>query len=153
MANSGVDDVTINLYERAESSDINLLQSNISKAFVEYNRYQIGIDRRQMGDDATSPNTALLEIPRNTTADAVLVTRVLGGLLINPQGSQIFIDPGALVTVNPQAGQPGESDLTVAFSDGVSDNSLAFKLSTSDSEKTDRIATPRAKDSLCTIPN
>lgn len=118
MANSGVEQVQINELERALSSDVNALQNNISRAMLEIFRFQIGYDRQITGVSASRPGGFRYEAPPE--ASQPQFTRVLGGLLVNPQTASILIDAGALMTVNPTP-TAAESAMTLATSPGVSD--------------------------------
>jgi len=118
--NSGVPFRIFNTLERASSADLNDAQTFGSRALMEMMRGTYG--RRRIGSGATlSTGSMMIESVAATQTDAVtLQAIVLGGLLVNPQGTQMLIDGGSLVAVFPAAiPSADDSAMVVANSDGV----------------------------------
>lgn len=121
MANSGITKTQINTLERALSSDINTLQSDIAISLMESYRLLYGTTRRQNLDNGTPYQTIIESQPETTATDSgMLRSIVLGGLLADPQNNAIFIDKGMLMTIQTPSGAD-ESAMVMARSEGVSD--------------------------------
>lgn len=123
MANSGITKVKINNLERALSSDQNLIQSEISTAFMEIWRQLYGSDAYVPG--LGTPNGVVVEEhPETTESNFALRSIIPGGLLVNPQGANMHVDAGLLCTILTPSSD--ESAFVLARSEGLSGTELPF---------------------------
>lgn len=115
--NSGQTRVVINTLERLLSGDLNDLQAYAAAALGESVRRLVMRTVRPI-----APGGSAFPVDQEidpTTLTTPLTATVLGGLLVNPQGSQLLIDAGVMAAVYPGTGGAADSVLALVTADPV----------------------------------
>lgn len=111
--NSGMTFRRFNLLERALSSDLNEAQLFGSQGIME-------LFRRLFFAPAEVNSVGFLIESQPVTSTTPLTAYVAGGLLVNPQGTSLLVDPGTLLAIAPDGSpDPNDSVCIVAHSPGV----------------------------------
>ncbi len=111
--NSGVPQRVINSLERATSGDANEFQLFGSKAFMELFR------KLFFSAGAVDANGWQVE-DQPVVSTTPLTAYVAGGLLVDPQGANLLVEPGTIIAIAPDpAPDSRDSVAVVAHSDGV----------------------------------
>lgn len=111
--NSGLTYRVINTLERATSADANEFQLFGSKSIMD-------LFRRLFLVEAVPDANGFIVESQTATLTTPLSAFVAGGLLVNPQGGNMFVDPGSLLAIAPDpVPDSRDSVCVVANSDGV----------------------------------